>query len=129
MQYAVGHWICWAGDASHKWRPLAGNWPAVTAQDLAFHRAGEGRGRTGMPWTYKAAREFVRTYWAPDDEERPTIIVLTTAHLNHQPEDCRPENLAAMCQRHHLAYDQEHHRQTAYATRRARFASADLFAG
>ena len=53
--------------------------------------------------------------------------VLTVAHLNHEPEDCRPENLAAMCQRHHLAYDAKHHKQTAYATRRRATMTPDLF--
>jgi len=46
-------------------------------------------------------------------------VVLTVAHLNHQPEDCREENLKAMCNRCHLRYDVEHHRQTAARTRRA----------
>lgn len=32
-------------------------------------------------------------------------VVLTVAHLNHKPEDCRPENLKAWCQRCHLKYD------------------------
>jgi hypothetical protein len=32
-------------------------------------------------------------------------IVLTVAHLNHVPEDCRPENLAHWCQRCHNNYD------------------------
>lgn len=39
-------------------------------------------------------------------------VVLTTAHLNHVPEDVRDENLAAMCQRCHLAYDSDHHAET-----------------
>jgi hypothetical protein len=47
-------------------------------------------------------------------------VVLTVAHLNHQPEDCRDENLKAMCQRCHLAYDAEHHAETARATRLAK---------
>jgi len=46
-------------------------------------------------------------------------VVLTVAHLNHQPEDVRPENLRALCQRCHLAYDRDHHRETAARTRRA----------
>ena len=65
---------------------------------------------------------------APADE-KIIVIVLTVAHLNHEPEDCRPENLAAMCQRHHLAYDAAHHKQTAYATRKAAAKTGDLFAG
>ncbi|WP_194385344.1 hypothetical protein [Microbacterium luteum] len=44
-------------------------------------------------------------------------VVLTTAHLNHQPEDCRPENLKAMCQGCHLHYDREHHAETRAANR------------
>lgn len=32
-------------------------------------------------------------------------IVLTVAHLNHQPEDCSRANLKALCQRCHLRYD------------------------
>lgn len=32
-------------------------------------------------------------------------VILTVAHLNHTPEDCRDENLAALCQRCHLTYD------------------------
>jgi 5-methylcytosine-specific restriction endonuclease McrA len=38
-------------------------------------------------------------------ECRMVKIVLTVAHLNHQPEDNRRENLKALCQRCHLQYD------------------------
>jgi hypothetical protein len=55
-------------------------------------------------------------------------VVLTIAHLDHQPENCDPDNLRAWCQRCHLAYDQQHHAETAAATRRAKKASGDLFA-
>ena len=54
-------------------------------------------------------------------------IVLTIAHLDHAPENCGPENLRAWCQRCHLRYDAEHHKRTAYATRKARTMIADLF--
>lgn len=47
-------------------------------------------------------------------------VVLTVAHLNHVPEDCRPENLRAMCQRCHLRYDVELHVRVARANRRSR---------
>jgi hypothetical protein len=36
-------------------------------------------------------------------------VVLTVAHLDHQPENCAPINLKAMCQRCHLRYDMKHH--------------------
>lgn len=53
-------------------------------------------------------------------------IVLTIAHLDHTPENCADDNLRAWCQRHHLAYDAEHHKRTAYATRRARAQTLEL---
>lgn len=32
-------------------------------------------------------------------------VVLTVAHLDHQPENCEPDNLRAWCQRCHNTYD------------------------
>jgi 5-methylcytosine-specific restriction endonuclease McrA len=55
-------------------------------------------------------------------------IVLTIAHLDHVPEHCDEDNLKALCQRCHLAYDAEHHRINAAETRRSRKAIGDLFA-
>jgi hypothetical protein len=54
-------------------------------------------------------------------------VVLTVAHLSHDTTDNRPENLRAMCQRCHLAYDQDHHQANAAATRHERKAAGDLF--
>lgn len=64
---------------------------------------------------------------AMDDGHRVVRIVLTVAHLDHTPENCEPQNLKAMCQRCHLTYDTEHHKRTAYATRKAAAMTADLF--
>jgi len=36
-------------------------------------------------------------------------VILTVAHLNHDINDCRDENLKAMCQRCHLNYDNNMH--------------------
>lgn len=58
---------------------------------------------------------------------RWTRVVLTIAHLDHVPEHCDDDNLKALCQRCHLAYDAEHHRVNAAATRKARKAIGDLF--
>ncbi len=46
-------------------------------------------------------------------------VVLTTAHLDHQPENCDPGNLRAFCQRCHLVYDTHHHAMTRRATAEA----------
>lgn len=54
-------------------------------------------------------------------------VVLTVAHLDHQPENCDDDNLKAWCQRCHLTYDADHHKRNAAATRRAKLASGDLF--
>ena len=54
-------------------------------------------------------------------------VILTTAHLNHEPEDCRDDNLKAMCQRCHLRYDSEHHQKNARATREAKSKQGRLF--
>ena len=51
---------------------------------------------------------------------RGTAIVLDTAHLDHQPEDCRPENLRVMCRACHLAYDRDQHLGNARRTRAAK---------
>lgn len=56
------------------------------------------------------------------------MVVLTIAHLDHQPENCADENLRAWCQRCHLRYDHEHHQRNARETRRNRKACGDLFA-
>ncbi len=54
-------------------------------------------------------------------------IILTVAHLDHQPENCARENLRAWCQRCHLRYDAKHHAANSAATRRSRKAAGDLF--
>ena len=54
-------------------------------------------------------------------------VVLTVAHLNHQPEDCTDDNLKAMCQRCHLRYDRAHHQRNAAHTRRAKKQNRELF--
>lgn len=56
-----------------------------------------------------------------------STVILTTAHLDHQPENCTPDNLRAMCQGCHLHYDRHHHTQTKYATRKANAKTGDLF--
>lgn len=54
-------------------------------------------------------------------------IVLTVAHLNHNPKDNRRNNLKAMCQRCHLRYDIRHHCCSSAITRHNKKAIKDLF--
>jgi hypothetical protein len=64
-----------------------------------------------------------------DDGVKTTLIVLTVAHLGaahadgspgdkHDKHDVRRENLAALCQACHLAYDLDDHVRNAAETRR-----------
>lgn len=58
-------------------------------------------------------------------------IVLTIAHKDHIPENVgepgNRSNLAAWCQKCHLAYDLEHHQRNAMLTRRANKRTVELF--
>lgn len=68
-------------------------------------------------WDFTA--QLAGTQWdeiLPDEEELILMepwevrslrasFTLTVAHLNHRPEDCRPENLRALCSVCHLQYD------------------------
>lgn len=78
------------------------------------------------------ARAGVARCMARQGRENPVTgrtVILTVAHLNHTPMDCRPENLRAMCQRCHLSYDRPRHLAKQAANRRAKKATGDLFEG
>lgn len=47
------------------------------------------------------------------------LVVITVGHVDHQPENCAPENLRAWCQRCHITYDAAQHALSAM-TRKAR---------
>lgn len=51
--------------------------------------------------------------------KRLTNVVLTVAHLDHQPENNAEENLKALCQKCHLTHDADHHKATRAKTRRS----------
>lgn len=87
----------------------------------------ECEGECGLHRTTPGPRRCVERHGEPAKWAKGKVV-LTVAHLNHTPEDCRPENLKAMCQRCHLRYDHDHHQANARATRRNRKARADLFA-
>ncbi|WP_376794758.1 HNH endonuclease [Thermogemmatispora sp.] len=98
----------------------------------------------------RAARERAgwRCQWcgAAQGEERVSLagkryqVVLTVAHLGtpfpdgrpadkRDKQDCRPENLAALCQRCHLRYDIDEHVGHARQTRWRKHREAQLQAG
>jgi len=95
------------------------DWPAIS---LAIkERAG---------WRCECEGECGRKHFGrcPNEHGAPaygtgSTVVLTTAHLDHQPENCDPDNLRAMRQGCHLHYDREHHAETRKATRAAALAA------
>lgn len=130
------------------------DWPAISQSIRG--RDGRSGGRcecTGQCGTDHQAELFandptadaldddeLHQFYGPDlsrclaDNGRPhpvtsSVVVLTVAHLDHQPEHCDPANLLAMCQRCHLRYDAPHHAETRAANRAAALAGqmAPLF--
>jgi 5-methylcytosine-specific restriction endonuclease McrA len=55
-----------------------------------------------------------------------SIVVLTTAHLDHDPGNNARENLAAFCQRCHLRHDHKQHMANAARTRREKKRNKEL---
>jgi hypothetical protein len=126
------------------------NWKEIRASILA--RAGDCCEQCKVPNGKRIARgagPFVGTFQTDDAEvydadtgehitrvrmseyqvKNMVTIVLTIAHLDHQPENCDPANLRALCQMHHLRHDAAHHAESARETRRARLNNLELFAG
>lgn len=77
------------------------------------------------PWRDDKGRP-AEAPWGPSIPIKCVFVVLTIAHLNHEPGDDRPENLAALCQRCHLRYDAPMHRRRAALTRRAKLNNLEL---
>jgi len=93
--YAVGY-----RTASGMFVPASGT-PRLDA-------AGRGMAEGRECWPFRV-REIVQALNDRGDQDREGrrwfTIILTVAHLNHTPEDCRDRNLRALCQRCHFAYD------------------------
>ena len=65
--------------------------------------------KESVGWICERCGKQCRRPGEPFDTHKRT---LTVAHLNHKPEDLRPENLCAMCAPCHLRYDAQHHAET-----------------
>lgn len=61
------------------------------------------------------------------DWRAPVKVILTVAHLDHKPENCDRENLRALCQRCHNAYDAPMRARGIAERKRAKRAAGDLF--
>lgn len=74
------------------------NWPAISNR-IRFERAG-------------GKCEWCGAEHGKPHPETGSRVVLTVAHLDHDPTNCDDKNLKAGCQRCHLAYDKEQHAKT-----------------
>lgn len=61
-----------------------------------------------------------------DHPETGSMVVLTVAHMDHNPLNNDHGNLRALCQRCHLKWDAKHHAANAAKTRRAKSAQIDM---
>ncbi|HEX8555101.1 MAG TPA: hypothetical protein VF695_10375 [Sphingomonas sp.] len=97
-------------------------------ENAATWRNGRGRGLRYLP-TPDALPvdqlEFAGI--APPSPLLTTRVVLASAHLNHDPGDNRPRNLAALCQRCHMIHDAAEHRRRRWFNAFRLRAIGDLF--
>lgn len=108
----VPHW-------SIRWGPRALG-PRCTGGYIETYRID----RTTEPFpTYKEAADECRRMLEQDKAQsglsriRAAVIILTIAHLDHDPTHNEPANLRALCQRCHNRHDAEHRKANAAATR------------
>lgn len=62
-----------------------------------------------------------------DENQKAIKVVLTIAHLDHDVKNNDYSNLAALCQKHHLAHDKEHHSKNSRQTRNNKKGLQSLF--
>ena len=86
-----------------------------------------------MRWRDGAGRVVRFRLLPPPDTQGPpgftTRVFLSTCHLDHDPYNNVPENLAALCQRCHILHDKAEHLRRRRLTYMARRALGDLFTG
>jgi hypothetical protein len=98
-----------------------------------FH-LGDGRwwDEEAEAWRNGQGRRVIPKLAAPSADDlalRTTKVVLAAAHLDHDPSNNGPRNLAALCQRCHMLHDRDEHRRRRWLTFRMRKAMGDLFLG
>ncbi|MFJ2745881.1 hypothetical protein ACIO3O_40195 [Streptomyces sp. NPDC087440] len=98
------------------------NWPEISAR-IRFERAGGRCECSGQCGLEHPGGRCLALHGQPHPDTGSQVL-LTTAHLNHTPEDVREEVLLAACQRCHLRIDHGHHKVTRSITLAARAAAA-----
>lgn len=114
------------------------DWPEISwrVRQAAGHRCEWCQVKNGA-WGYREGEHFheVGRHGFPHGMRPPfdwaghriIQIVLTVAHLDHQPEHCDPANLRALCQRCHNRHDAKHRAAGARERQRQALSTPDLF--
>lgn len=114
------------------------DWPQISlrVREQAGHKCEHCGVRNGA-WGYREEGRFhdvghegfPRGYRPPFDwgGRRIIRIILTVAHLDHQPENCERSNLRALCQQCHNRLDAKMRASGLRARRHAEKGVADLF--
>jgi hypothetical protein len=76
-----------------------------------YRRVQEVQCRDGRPGVQYGDRRCT-SFHGRSSPQTGSKVVLTVAHLDHDPTNCSDDNLRAMCQRCHLTYDRDHHAET-----------------
>ena len=102
------------------------NWKEISAA-IRFERAEglcECAGECGLDHGDRCAAEHGKPHPLTSSK-----VVLTVAHLDHQPENCDDDNLKAMCQQCHNRLDAPMRRAGIQRRAREQRAVGDLFEG
>lgn len=109
------------------WRLYPSNWREISRR---VREASGGRcqclGQCGLHRDHPGPRRCEEQQGQPAKWARGKVV-LTVAHLDHDPTHNAESNLRAMCNRCHLRYDVAHHQRHAAQTRRARKQTRELF--
>jgi hypothetical protein len=98
-------------------------------EDATCWRDGQGRGVRRLPSPDALARaQPGLAVIDPPTQMRMTRVILASAHLNHDPGDNRPRNLAVLCQRCHMRHDAGEHRRRRWPNAFRLRAIGDFFA-
>ena len=127
FERARGH--CERCRRPHGERVMVGDDGSWWDESLGHWRDAHGRRLCGVPSPALPMANQLLLAGFPPPAWPSTYVVLATAHLDQNPGNNHPRNLAALCQRCHLAHDRPAHRRQRWQTLFYRRALGDLFAG
>ena len=102
----------WCGKP-HGFAVLVGANNSWAAPDGIWHNRKGKRIPGPEPWAKDVWWKHVIRSGGRPPEIRESVVILQTAHLDHDPTNCADENIAALCQFCHAEYDAAHRMDSA----------------